>query len=216
MIKEIFGKKLGMTQIFDEESNAVSVTLVEIEPVCILEKISYPALRRTGSSKEKVKIGCFKIPPERINKVKKSCAGYFNKIGSSVYKIIKEVDYDTTQEVIPKKEVGVESFEKGSFVNVRAKTKGKGFQGGMKRHKWSGQPKGHGSTSHRRIGSCGASAYPSKIIKGLRMPGHMGNVFRVLKNLKVLQVNKEKNLLFLKGSIPGNTGAVVSIKKTGK
>ena len=99
------------------------------------------------------------------------------------------------------------------MVDVRAKTKGKGFAGGMRRHGWSGQPRSHGSTTHRRIGSAGASAYPSRIIKGLNMPGHMGNSFRTTKNLRVVKVDKEKDLLFVSGSIAGARGALVCIKK---
>jgi large subunit ribosomal protein L3 len=206
MIKEIFGKKLGMTQIFDNEGNLVGVTVVEIEPACILEKVSYP-------SKEKVKIGCFRIPENRINKVKKPILGYFKKIELPPYKIIREVDFDSTQEIKAKQEFGVEIFKEGELVDVRARTKGRGFQGGMKRHGWSGQPKSHGSTTHRRIGSAGASTFPARIVKGHRMPGHMGNVIRTIKNIKVLKVDKEKNVLFLKGAVPGSIGCNLLIRK---
>ncbi len=281
MIKEIYGKKIGMTQIFDEEGNVLPSTVLEVEPVYILEKVEYP-------SKAKAKIGCFKVDVRKINKIKKPIRGYFEKLGINPYKLIKEVDIeegadfsfdvksaeqvdvkqqeppkteasepeavkpeeDTTTEVAVKKEgdktqeeepqeegqekneqeatsaeqvsekeaknpreIGVELFNEGDVVDVRAKSKGRGFAGGMKRHNWSGQPGSHGSTSHRRIGSAGASAYPSKIIKGLKMPGHMGNSFQTIRNLEVIKIDKEKNLIFIEGSVPGSRGTLVKVKK---
>ena len=111
------------------------------------------------------------------------------------------------------RKIGIEIFNEGDVVDVRAKTKGRGFAGGMKRHGWSGQPGSHGSTSHRRIGSAGACAYPGEIVKGHRMPGHMGNSFRTIKNLEILKVDKDHSLLFIKGAIPGARGNVVKLKR---
>jgi len=257
MIREIYGKKVGMTQIFDEEGNLLPTTLIEVEPVYVLEKVEYP-------TQIKVKIGCFKIQEKKIGKVKQPVKGYFDKLGVRPYKLIREVDIEegadfsftsakSSEDVEvakaeaqesasePKEEsekkpdgetvevkkeasakvkgptdsrqIGVEIFEVGEKVDVRAKTKGKGFTGGMKRHGWSGQPGSHGHTTHRRLGSAGASAYPSKIIKGLGMPGHMGDSFRTTKNLKVLKVDKEKDLLFIQGNVPGARGTIVSLRK---
>ena len=205
MIREIFGRKIGMTQVFNEEGDLVPVTLVEVEPAFILEKMSY-------TSKTKAKIACFKIEEAKTGKVKKPVLGYFKKLNVSPYKLIREVDIEG--EIEEKKEVGLEILEDASLVNVRSKTKGRGFTGGMKRYNWRGQPDSHGHTSHRRIGSVGASAYPSKIVKGLHMPGHMGDKFQTVKNLKIIKIDKEKNLLFLRGSIPGSRGTVVKIKRT--
>ncbi len=214
-----------MTQVFDQEGNLLATTLIEIEPVCLLEKVDYP-------TKTKAKIGCFKIEETKIGKVKRPVKGYFNKLKVSPYKLIREVtigkDLPETdgeskeagksklKETVDPRQFGVEIFEVGNKVDVRAKAKGRGFAGGMKRHGWGGQPGSHGHTMHRRLGSAGASAYPSKIIKGLNMPGHMGNCFRTTKNLKVLKVDKEKNLLFLEGNIPGAIGAVVRVRKVDK
>ncbi|MBU1122885.1 MAG: 50S ribosomal protein L3 [Candidatus Omnitrophica bacterium] len=238
MIKEIFGKKIGMTQIFNADGDLVGVTLLEVEPVCVLEKIEY-------ASKKVVKIGVTKLEGRKINKLKKPVLGYFNKLGFGAYRFIKEVIADptalskevedkgseekTTEEKITedqqsapvekkatqreKKEIGLEIFSEGDIVHVRAKTKGKGFAGGMKKYGWAGQPRSHGSTSHRRIGSVGSSAYPSRIIKGLHMPGHMGNVYRIIKNLKVVKVDTDKNLLIVKGGIPGRRGSIVKITR---
>lgn len=239
-----------MTQIFDQDGNLLPVTLIEVEPVYLLEKVEY-------SGKPKVRIGCFKIADSKIGKVKRPVKGYFDKLGISPYKLIREVDIDegvtlpfaSSDSEEPKdgdtsasektaeskssdgkeeikvdtqsddskrsdpRQVGVEIFEVGSRVDIRAKTKGKGFAGGMKRHGWSGQPGSHGHTMHRRLGSAGASAYPSKIIKGIAMPGHMGNSFRTTKNLKVLKVDKDKDIIFIQGNIPGARGSVVSLRK---
>ncbi|MCK4912780.1 MAG: 50S ribosomal protein L3 [Candidatus Omnitrophica bacterium] len=265
MIREIYGKKIGMTQVFDEVGNLLPTTLIEVEPVCVLEKVTY-------SNQTKAKIGCFKIKEKRIGKVKKPIKGYFDKMGVEPYKLIKEVDVEEgadfsfsapsakeqpqeeakqPQEEVGKpqeevqeenieakpsdsketdkadktnkeepvaeptdpRQIGLEIFEIGEKIDVRAKTKGKGFAGGMKRHGWSGQPSSHGHTMHRRLGSAGASAYPSKIIKGLGMPGHMGDCYRTTKNLKVLKIDKDKDLIFLQGNVPGSRGAIVSLKK---
>ena len=265
-----------MTQVFDEEGNLLPTTLIEVEPVYVLERIEYP-------TQTKVKIGCFKIQEKKIGKVKRPVKGYFDKLGVSPYKLIREVDIEKgadfsfipsnvadcenqvqqpqeesvkakssedvevakaeTQESASEskkegenkpdgesaetggeasatvkastdpRQIGVEIFEVGEKVDVRAKTKGKGFTGGMKRHGWSGQPGSHGHTTHRRLGSAGASAYPSRIIKGLGMPGHMGDSPRTTKNLKVLKVDKDKDLIFLQGNVPGARGAIVSLRK---
>lgn len=259
MLKEIFGKKCGMTQIFDAEGNVYAATLLEVEPVYLLEKIEYP-------SKTKVRIGCLKLDQKRSQRLKRPILGYFKKIGVNPYRFIREVEIaqgtdfsflatpqgkgqqpspqkDVSKNAEPAKpaataentnaqangqttdetkkpvtgdqrEVGVEIFKEGEKVDIRAKTKGKGFQGGVKRHGWSGQPASHGSMSHRRIGSVGSNTFPGRVFKGLRMPGHMGNAFRTAKNLKVLKVDRSKNILLVEGSIPGARGAFVRIRKT--
>lgn len=209
MIKEIIGRKLGMTQVFDADANLVGVSVIEVEGACILEKVEY-------QKGVKAKIGCVKVPQEKIHKVKKPLLGYFRKIGTSPYKIVKEVDIEDANTLEIKKEVGIEIFSAGDSVDVRAKTKGRGFQGGMKRHGWSGQPRSHGSTTHRRIGSVGASTFPGRIIKGLGMPGHMGNRYITVKNLKVVKVDKGRNVLLVKGAIPGGNKSIVFIKKVKK
>ncbi|MDD3295920.1 MAG: 50S ribosomal protein L3 [Candidatus Omnitrophica bacterium] len=265
MIKEIYGKKIGMTQVFDEAGNMLATTLIEVEPVYALEKVDYP-------SGTKLKIGCFPINALKASKVKKPVQGYFKKLGVDFYKYIKEVApeegtdlsfklkpenepqgeakaapkessdeekiakeanakdpnsesqlleqekeakmaKDEPNKVSDPRKIGIEIFKEGDIVDIRAKTKGKGFAGGMKRYGWAGQPGSHGSTTHRRIGSTGSSAYPSRIIKGLHMPGHMGDCFRTVKKLKVLSVDKEKNILFVSGCVPGSRGAVVKIIK---
>ncbi len=266
MIKEIYGKKIGMTQIFDEQGDLIPLTLIEAQHVCLLELMKY-------STKTKVKIGCFKIDEKKIGKVKMPVKGYFNKLKVSPYKLVREVDIEegsdfsflsgkagngTKEKAILKgnsknlnksseinesekkevskeedssgkpeeestkeegnifsnsREVGIEIFKERNLVDVRSKSKGKGFAGVMKRHNFGGQPAGHGHTMHRRPGSIGPSATPSKVYKGRKMPGQMGNCFVTTRNLMVLKVDKEKNIIYLKGCIPGAKGAIVKLKK---
>ncbi|MFA6281756.1 MAG: 50S ribosomal protein L3 [Candidatus Omnitrophota bacterium] len=240
MIREIFGKKIGMTQVFDKDGSFLGVTLVEVEPVCVLEEIIYP-------TKKRARIGCFKWPENRLNHAKKPLLGYFKKLGVSPYKLIREVQFDGSAfpEAAPvvapeavkpaegtestnvenqeikeapkaqelKREVGVELFKEGDIVTIHGTTKGRGFAGGIKRHGWHGGPGGHGSMTHRRIGSNGANTDPGRVVRGHHMPGHMGVDWRVVKNLKIVKIDKEKNLLFIQGSVPGARGSVVSVAK---
>jgi large subunit ribosomal protein L3 len=241
MIKEIFGKKIGMTQTFDSKGNIQTITLVEVEPVCLLEKMDYP-------TKSAVRIGCFKIKENRLSKLSKPLTGYFKKIGVAPYKLIQEVaiekgadlsfiapkavvavekpaevqaeaqaeNKETVTENVEstsKREIGLEIFKEGDTVDVRGKNKGHGFAGGMKRHNWHGGPGGHGSMFHRRIGSNGANTDPGRVVRGHRMPGHYGDKFCTVKNLKIIKIDAENNLLFISGSIPGARNAVVKVKK---
>jgi len=207
MIKEIFGKKLGMTQIFDEEGVVRGVTVVEVEPVSLLEKVDYP-------TKSVAKLGIFKVSEKRRAKLQKPVLGYYKKVGIDPYKVIREVPLSNPSEfTLDKREIGVDIFKEGDLVHVRAKSKGRGFTGGMKRHGWSGQPASHGHMTHRRIGSAGSNTYPGRSIKGLRRSGHMGNVEYTTRNIQVVKVDMEKGLLFLHGSVPGARGSFVNIKK---
>lgn len=231
MIREIFGKKLGMTQVFGSDGSLIGVTLIEIEPVCVLEEIKY-------QNKEVARIGCFKWPENRQKHIKKPLLGYFKKLGVAPYKLIREVELDKTavkkdaaavpvekpveqkegeqkaeQPKTARPEIGIEMFNEGDIVNIHGTTKGRGFAGGIKRHGWHGGPSAHGSMTHRRIGSNGSNTDPGRVVRGHRMPGHMGVDIRVVKQLKVVKIDKEKQLLFIAGSIPGNKGSVVAVEK---
>lgn len=207
MIREIYARKIGMTQIFSEEGDLIPTTLLSVEPVYILEKKEYPA-------KVCARIGCFKMDERKITKLKKPVKGYFEAIGAPVYKLIREVEMEQGSDLpSDSRLVGIEIFSEGQRVDVQAVSKGRGFAGGMKRHGWSGQPMTHGSMMHRRMGSAGANTFPANIFRGKTMAGHMGNCLRTAKNLKVVKIDKEKNILFLKGSLPGPKGVVVRIRK---
>ncbi|MCM8787111.1 MAG: 50S ribosomal protein L3 [Candidatus Omnitrophica bacterium] len=205
MLKEIFAKKLGMTQIFDNEGNLIPVTAIEIEPVFIIEKKEYPGKGVFA------KIGCFKVPENKTDKISKPLAGYFKKNEVAFYKLVREVMAE--KEIELKKEIGIEIFNEGDIVDVRGRTKGRGFAGGIKRHNWHGGPSSHGSMSHRRIGSNGSNTDPGRVLRGHRMPGHYGNQYRTIKNLKIVKIDKDKGLLFIKGALPGHRGSLLSIKK---
>jgi large subunit ribosomal protein L3 len=228
MIKEIFGTKIGMTQVFSSAGELLPVTLVEIEPACILEEMNYPG-------KKKAKIGCFKIKETKISKIKKPQRGYFKKVKAPAYRLVKEVEAEkdadfsflkgeqkkentqekNTQEEkkAPSRYVGIEMFSQGQHITVRSKSKGKGFAGAIKRHRMRRQPSSHGSGMHRRVGSVGASATPSKIAKNKKMPGHLGSNYRITKNLEILKIDEEKRVIFIKGNVSGSRGAIVKLTK---
>jgi len=204
MVREIFGKKLGMTQIFSEEGELLPVTLIEVGPCRILE------VKRI-EKKERVVMGYQEIKNER--RKKKPQLGYFKKLGQPYFKYIKETEKIREDSVEVGQDLGIEIFSEKEVVDIRAKSIGRGFQGGMKRHNWSGQPASHGSMTHRRIGSAGASTYPGRIVKGHPMPGGMGNSFVTVRNLTILKIDKERGLIFVKGSCPGPKNSLVIIKK---
>lgn len=204
MIREIFGKKLGMTQIFTETGQVKPVTLIEVGPCQVLEE-------KEVSGKTRVVIGYDEI--SKVRRQKKPLAGYFKKLDVAYFRHVRETEKTGTEPFEKGKSLGVDIFAPDEKVDIQAVSIGRGFQGGMKRHNWAGQPGSHGSTSHRRIGSTGASAYPSRIVKGLNMPGHMGNAKVTIKNLKILKVDSEKGLLFVKGSCAGPKNNIVIIRK---
>lgn len=242
MPKEFFGKKIGMTQIFGGEGELFPVTLLEVEPVYLLEKVE-------SGGKLIARIGCFAVDEKKAAKIKKPQQGYFKKIKAPFFRVIKEVKAQEEvfenqgQEAGEKKEesqgqeskeknqeiekasgqkeesknslpfFGVEVFKLGEKITVKAKTKGKGFAGPVKRHGTHRQPSSHGSGMHRRVGSVGACATPSRIMKNKKMPGHLGAVYRVTKNLEILKIDTNNRLIFVKGNVPGRREAIVKISK---
>lgn len=205
MIRGLLGKKLGMTQFFDKDGNSFPVTVVEAGPCPILELKEEPKI--------KAKIG-FLMAKERL--VDKPHQGFFKKAGVAPTKVIREFESESNGDYKVGQEVKADIFKSGDFVDVSAVTKGKGFQGGMRRHNWSGGPGGHGSMHHRRVGSIGASACPSRTFKGQRMPGHMGNQNRTIQGLRVLDVDIENNILLIKGALPGPKNTIVEINRSKK
>jgi len=204
MLRGIFAKKLGTTQIFLEDATAEGVSVVEVEPGVVLEIKEYPG-------KKVAKMGFREETKEK--KFKKPLLGYFKKLNSPYMKMVKEIEL--VSEEIPEagRKIGIEIFNEHDKVDVIGISKGKGFQGGMRRHNWAGQPGSHGSTTHRRVGSVGASAYPSRIVKGKTMPGHMGAKRVTVRNLEILRIDQGKNLIFIKGSIPGSKNSMVFIRR---
>lgn len=198
----ILGKKLGMTQIYTEDGKAYPVTVVEAGPCCVVQ---VKTLDNDGY--EAVKIGFLETKEKRLNKPQ---IGVFKKIGIKPYKILKEFPISGLK-------VGdfltVEKFEKGDRVSISGISKGKGFQGVMKRHNFSGGPGSHGSMFNRAPGSIGASSYPSRVWKNQKLPGHMGSERVTAKNLEIVDVKADQNLLLIKGAVPGANGTFIEIKK---
>ena len=198
----ILGKKLGMTQVFNQDSAIVNVTVVEAGPCPVL------------AVKEKtVQLGFDSVDEKSL---KKPIAGYFKKINIAPRKLIREVRRQEKAEYKLGDEIKVDLFKPGDFVDVTGTSIGKGFSGGMKRWNWSGGPKTHGSTSHRRVGSIGASTSPGRVFKGQHMPGHMGMLRTTVQNLLVVKVDPQNNLLLLKGAVPGHKNGYLVIQKSRK
>ncbi|MGH9799500.1 MAG: 50S ribosomal protein L3 [Blastocatellia bacterium] len=208
MVNGIIGKKLGMTQIFASDGSVTPVTVIKAGPCVVVQ-------RKTVSTDgyEAVQLGL--VEDKSPKKVNKPMKGHFAKAGIPPTKILREFRLqDATDEINVGDKVLVDLFTENDVVEVIGTSKGRGFAGFIKRHGFSGGRASHGSMFHRAPGSIGASAYPSRVIKGTRMAGHMGVERNTIKNLRVMKVNPEENLLLIRGSVPGPTGAVVLIKKT--
>ncbi|MCL6579898.1 MAG: 50S ribosomal protein L3 [Candidatus Bathyarchaeota archaeon] len=199
----ILGKKLGMTQIVTEDGRLVPVTVIEAGPCCVVQ-VKTP--EKDGY--EAVKVGFIEIRKEK--NVPKPLLGAFKKAGTPLFKILKEF-HMTGLKVGDM--IKADSFSKGDKVVVLGISKGKGFQGVMKRHKFKGGPDSHGSMFNRAPGSIGASSFPSRVWRGQRMAGHMGSDKVTMRNLTVIDVRPEQNLILVKGAVPGATNSIVEIRK---
>jgi large subunit ribosomal protein L3 len=206
----IIGKKLGMTQIYSEDGKVVPVTVVEAGPCPVLD------LRTTQShGYSAVQIGFGK---KKAKNVSKAVLGHLEKSGNAANPpaIIKEIrlDQDPQQEL--GSEVKAEAFTAGSYVDVTGTTKGKGFQGVVKRWNFGGGRASHGGDWTRRPGSIGMCEFPGKVYKGRKMPGHTGNVQRTIMGLQVVDVRPEENVILIKGAIPGPKGGIITIRTVKK
>lgn len=194
----ILGKKLGMTQMFTEEGSYVPVTVIEAGPCPVLKVLNGRVLLGFGDRKEK------NTPkPEQ---------GFYKKINVKPKAFVKEILFDLYDKIVTGQEVTVDVFKEKDFVDITGISIGKGFQGGVKRWHWAGGPSGHGSMHHRRVGSIGGSSYPSRIWKGLHLPGRMGNKKKTVQNLEVVKIYKDKNLMLVKGPVPGADNGYLEIK----
>jgi large subunit ribosomal protein L3 len=199
----IIGKKLGMTQVYREDGTAVPVTVIEAAPGCVIQ---IKTNERDGY--ETAKVGFFEERKQK--RVTKQMKGVFGKAGQKPYRVLKEFPMDGLS---VGDMVTVERFQKGDVVSVSGTSKGKGFQGAMKRHNFSGGPGSHGSMFGRAVGSIGASSYPSRVWKNQRMPGHMGAERVTVKNLKIEDVKAEQNILLIEGAVPGSKNSMVEVRK---
>ncbi len=214
-MKGIIGKKVGMTQYFEEDGSVVPVTVIEAGP-CYVTQIKTP--ERDGYSA--VQLGFDEIPHRRngSSRLNKPEIGHLNRGEMKLpdLRVLREFRIDTP-EVAEGQEIKCDIFEKGDLVDIVGISKGRGYAGTIKRHGFNRQPKTHGQSDRERApGSIGASAMPSRVIKGMRMSGQMGNDRVTIQNLEVVLVDAEKNLLAIKGSVPGARGGIVIVKAARK
>ena len=204
MMNTIYGKKIGMTQIYNENDELVPVTVIQAMPnrVCQVKTVETDGYNA-------VQLGFGEI---KENKVNKPMAGHFAKQGTAPARYLREVRVNDASEYNAGDEVTVGIFADAAKVNVTATSKGKGFAGVMRRYNFKGGPGGHGSHFHRAPGSVGQCATPSRVFKGLRLPGHMGVDTITTRNLKVVEVNEEQNLLLVKGAVPGGKNAMIRVR----
>lgn len=204
-MKSLIGKKLGMTQIFDDEGCRVPVTVIEAGPCSVVQ-------RKTEETDgyEAIQIG---FEEQKEHRVSKPLLGHFKKAGVAPMRSLCEVIVSADDETKAGDTLNASVFEEIKFVDVLGATKGKGFQGVVKRHGFSGGRASHGSHMHRRTGSIGMCEFPARVFKGKKMPGHMGNVNVTTQNLKVVQVRPEENLVLVKGAVPGANGSTVVLRE---
>ncbi|MDT5268809.1 MAG: large subunit ribosomal protein [Acidobacteriota bacterium] len=214
MINGIIGKKVGMTQLFAADGTVTPVTVIKAGPCVIVQKKS--AAGRDGY--DAVQLGLVEDRPVKLKNVTKPMQGHFEKTGGGTppTRVLKEfrVSDANGSEVNVGDKVLVDQFAEGDSIELIGKSKGRGFQGTIKRHHFSRGPESHGSMNVRRPGSIGQSAYPSRVIKGTRSSGHMGDARVTIKGLTVARVDVENNLLMVRGAVPGANGSVVIVRKS--
>lgn len=208
MKKAIIGKKLGMTQVFNENGKMVPVTVIEAGPCVVVQK---KTVEKDGY--DAIQVGFSDIREKLVNSPR---AGHFNKAGVPFKRVLKEFRLDDISSYEVGNEIKADVFSQGEKVDVSGISKGKGFQGIIKRWNAHRGPMSHGSKFHRAPGSMGASSDPSRTFKNKKLPGHMGNVNTTVLNLEVVRVIPEKNVILIKGGIPGPNKGFVVIKNTVK
>ena len=207
MNKTIIGRKIGMTQIFDEVGAVIPVTVIEAGP-CTVTQVK--TVETDGYNA--VQLGFGDVKEKHVNKPLK---GHFEKSKLALKKHLREFRVESADEKVGD-EIKIDVFAQGDKVDIQGTTKGKGFQGVIKRHGQHRGPMGHGSMYHRRPGSMGPTSTPGRVFKGKKLPGHMGVQTVTIQNLDVVRVDMDKNVILVKGSVPGPKGAILKIKKSVK
>jgi large subunit ribosomal protein L3 len=207
-VNGIIGIKLGMTRVFSEDGSAVPCTVLQAGPCVVVQRRS-----KQGDGYDAVQLGLVEfVKPQRISK---AMTGHFKKANVAPMRMLREIRLDESAD---DSKVGdrvlVDRFAPGEFVDVTGVSKGKGFQGGVKRWHYRGGDATHGSMFHRAPGGIGASSFPSRVWPGQHFPGHMGHERKTIKNLRVVKVDNEENLLLVRGAVPGPTGAYLLIRKS--
>lgn len=209
MAPGILGKKIGMTQIFDSEGRVIPVTAVQAGPCVVVQ-------RKTTESDgyEAVQVGLVEFIKEA--RVTKARLGHFKKHGVEASRFVREFRVGSGEELKTGDRILANEFKPSDRIDVTAKPKGRGFQGVIKRHGFSGGPASHGSKSHRVPGSIGQSAYPSRVIKGVRMGGRMGGTMVTTIGLEVVEVLEDDNVILVRGAVPGPNGGYVTVRRSQK
>lgn len=208
MLKGLLGMKLGMTRIFTEDGLWIPVTLLQAGPCTVVQRKT-----KDHDGYEAVQVGFGEKKEKRCTK---PLLNHFKRAGVSPKRVLREFRVDSDSDLKPGDEIRTDIFKKGDRVDVSGVSKGRGFAGVVKRHHFGGGPGTHGSNFHRAPGSIGASADPSEVVKGKRLPGRMGNQNVTMLNLEVVDVVPEKNLLVVRGAVPGANGGVIVVKHSVK
>lgn len=208
----IIGRKVGMTQIFAEDGTVTPVTVIKAGPCVVVQ-------RKTASGKDgynAVQLGLVEDKPIKLKNVTKPLRGHFEKTGGGIppTRVLKEIRLQTEPDVNVGDQIKVDLFTEGEKVDVTGRSKGRGFAGTVKRHGFHRGPESHGSMNVRAPGSIGASAFPSRVLKGSRSSGHMGDAKVTIKGLTIAKIDAENNLILVRGAVPGANGSVVIIKKS--
>jgi len=204
-MQALIGKKVGMTQVFDDEGKQIPVTVIQAGPCVVVQRKT-----ATADGYDAVQLGFGEQKEQRANK---PLRGHLKKAGAGISRVLREVRLDAGEDPKPGDTVSVAMFDGVAFVDVIAITKGRGFQGVVRRHGFSGGPAAHGSMMHRRSGSIGNRTWPSRVMKNRRMAGHMGNGQVTTQNLRVVKVRGEDHLILVEGAVPGPVGGIVMVRK---
>lgn len=202
----LIGKKIGMTQVYDEQGVHVPVTVIQAGPCVVVQRKS-----AATDGYESVQLGFLE---QKEHRVRKPQLGHFKKANVGVQRVLREVQLDPGEDAKVGDQVTVSVFEGAAFVDVISISKGRGFQGVVKRHRMAGGPAAHGSGFHRQPGAVGNRTWPARVFKNKRMPGHMGNTRVTTQNLKVVAVRGEDHVLLVRGAVPGPTGSIVIVRKS--
>ena len=205
-VQGLIGKKVGMTQVYADDGRAIPVTVIEAGPCVVVQRKSPP---KDGYSA--VQLGL--VEARKVKRVTKPMKGHFEKAGLPPCRVLREFKVDAGSEVKVGDKVSVDLFAPGDTITIVGVSKGKGFQGVIKRHHFRGGAATHGSMFHRAPGSIGASAFPSRVLKGMRAGGHMGSDRVTVRNVKVVRVDAGSNTLVVKGAVPGAGGGYLVINK---
>jgi large subunit ribosomal protein L3 len=209
MINGLLGKKVGMTQLFQDDGTVVPVTVIQAGPCVVVQKKT-----KSKDGYDAVQLGFVEfVKPKSVNQ---PMTGHFKKANAAPVKFVREMAVQGDEAANPGDKVMIDIFNKNELVHVIGTSKGRGFAGVVKRHHFRGGRATHGSMFHRAPGSIGSSAYPSRVLKGMRMGGHLGNQRVTVQNLRVARIDAENNLLFVHGAVPGPPGGYVIVEKSGK